>query len=145
MGNIAFKPKLFDLQTIVDSRGKVTVFEDTERFGFQSIKRIYYLHDVEQGSERGGHAHLGLHQIMIVLSGSMKAIFEKADFTSEIILNCPTKALHIQPGTWRILSDFEKGTVCLVLASEEYDEGDYIRDYETFKNMTIRGVWNYDL
>ncbi|WP_262892913.1 sugar 3,4-ketoisomerase [Kaistella flava (ex Peng et al. 2021)] len=96
------------------------------------IKRIYYLYDVPMGSERGGHGHYDLQQYVIAASGSFTFVLDDGKDKKEVFLNHPNKALHIKPGIWREMKDFSSGSVCLVLASMEYTEEDYMRDYVQF-------------
>ena len=99
------------------------------------IKRIYFLYEVLEGKERGSHAHKDLHQLFIAVSGSFE--IEICDSTNKksYLLSEPTKALVIPPGIWRNIYNFSPNAVCLVLASELYNESDYIRDYNKFVNF----------
>jgi len=96
------------------------------------IKRIYYLYDVPSDATRGGHAHINLRQTLIALSGSFDVVLDDGNNRQVITLNKPNKGLLIPKGIWRELENFSSGSVCLVLASEVYDEADYIRDYPEF-------------
>ena len=95
-------------------------------------KRIYYLYDVPGGVSRGGHAHKGLYQLIFAISGSFTVTLDDGNVKRTFTLNRPYQGLLVKPGIWRELDDFSSGSVCLVLASEKYDEGDYIRTYEEF-------------
>jgi len=97
-------------------------------------KRVYYLYDIPAASERGGHAHKELQQVIVALSGSFEIVLNDGWSQSTVTLNQPTKGLSLPPGLWRELKEFSGGAICLVLASSEYDEGDYIRDEEEFLN-----------
>ena len=123
--------EIVDLPKIHNVAGNITVLENSHNIPF-NIKRVYYLYDVPMGSERGGHAHYQLQQYVIAASGSFTFILDDGKHKKEIFLNNPTKALHIKPGIWREMKDFSSGSVCLVLASENYTEDDYIRDYQHF-------------
>ncbi|SFN94987.1 WxcM-like, C-terminal [Bizionia echini] len=119
------------IPTVSDTRGKLAVIEkDCAPFG---IQRVYYLYDVPSDSYRGGHAHKKLYQMLIALSGSFEVHLKDGENERKITLNKPDKGLLIVPGIWREIDNFSSGSVCLVLASEAYDEGDYIRDFEDFK------------
>lgn len=119
------------IPTVSDTRGKLAVIEkDCAPF---SIQRVYYLYDVPSDSYRGGHAHKKLYQMLIALSGSFEVHLKDGENERKITLNKPDKGLLIVPGIWREIDNFSSGSVCLVLASEAYDEGDYIRDFEDFK------------
>lgn len=96
------------------------------------IKRIYYLYDVPGGNSRGGHAHKELYQIMIALSGSFSVTLDDGNNKKSFQLYQPYQGLLIPPGLWRDLDTFSSGSICMVLASEIYDENDYFRDYEEF-------------
>ena len=112
------------------NRGSLSVVEkDIIPF---DIKRVYYLYDIPSTSIRGGHAHKKLYQLLIPLSGSFDVILNDGKQKKTFTLNKPNKGLLIVPGIWRELENFSSGAVCLVLASEVYDEADYIRDYNSF-------------
>ena len=96
------------------------------------MKRAYYLYDVPGGESRGGHAHKELSQLIIAASGSFTVTLDDGNVKRTFHLNRPYQGLYIVPGIWRTLDDFSSGSVCLVLASNWYDEGDYIRDYDKF-------------
>ena len=93
---------------------------------------MYYLYDVPSNAYRGGHAHKNLYQFLIALSGSFDVVLDDGNQKTKITLNKPNKGLLIPNGIWRELENFSSGSVCLVLASEEYDESDYIRNYKKF-------------
>lgn len=112
------------------NRGSLSVIEKgTIAF---DIKRVYYLYDIPSTSVRGGHAHKILYQLLIPLSGSFDVVLDDGNKKITHSLNKPNKGLLIIPGIWRELENFSSGSVCLVLASEVYDEADYIRDYDSF-------------
>ena len=98
------------------------------------VKRLYYLYDVPGGESRGGHAHKNLSQLIIAASGSFAVTLDDGNVKRTFTLNRPYQGLYIKPGIWRELYDFSSGSVCLVLASDKYDEADYIRDYQEFLN-----------
>ena len=103
-----------------------------------SIKRVYYLYDVPSDSYRGGHAHKNQESVIIALSGSFTVLVDDGCEKKEIILNKPNQALFLPTGIWREIENFSSGSVCLVLASTEFEEADYIRDYEGFKLFKSR-------
>lgn len=114
--------------------GNLTSITNNEEVPF-AVKRIYYLYDVPGGNSRGSHAHKGLYQIMIALSGSFTVTLDDGTLKRSFMLNQPYQGLLIPPGLWRDLDDFSSGSVCMVLASELYEEGDYIREYSDFLNF----------
>lgn len=126
--------KWIDIPSIKDPRGNLTVLENS-KLPFES-KRVYYLFDVPSGSERGGHAHKNLLQLIIPLSGSFELVLKNGQNEKSVTLYNPTRGVLIPTMVWRELRNFSAGAVCLVLASEEYDEDDYIRDWEAFISLT---------
>lgn len=112
-------------------KGNITVVENGVSVPFDT-KRVYYLYDVPGGESRGGHAHKGLYQLIVAASGSFSVTLDDGRVKRTFMLNRPYCGLLVVPGIWRTLDDFSSGSVCLVLASEKYTEGDYIRDYDEF-------------
>jgi len=123
--------RLIDLPKIEDARGNLTFVEGDNHIPFD-IKRVYYLYDVPGGSHRGAHAHRNLHQFMIAMSGSFDVTLTDGHEEQTFHLNRSYFGLYICPMMWRYLDNFSSGAVCMVMASSRYDEGDYIRDYDTF-------------
>jgi len=123
--------RLIELPKITDPRGNLTFVEGGGHIPFD-IKRVYYLYDVPGGSDRGAHAHKNLHQFVIAMSGSFDLVLDDGDRQRRFHLNRSYYGLYVCPMMWRILDNFSSGAVCMVLASERYDEGDYIRDYSEF-------------
>ena len=124
--------KNVDFHVIEDPRGKMIPIEYPKQLEF-SLKRIYYIYDVGEKERRGFHSHNDLEQILIATSGSVK-ILVKTPYEEEVIeLNDPSKGLYIGPMIWREMFDFSSDAVLLVLASHEYDESDYIRNYEEYE------------
>ena len=121
-------PKIID----DEGRGKLSVIEKSI-VPFE-IKRVYYLYDVPSDAFRGGHAHKNLIQFMIALSGSFEVKIDDGSNNKKVMLNKPNQGLLIPSGIWREMDNFSAGSVCLVLASEFFDESDYFRDYNTFLN-----------
>ncbi|SDS03300.1 WxcM-like, C-terminal [Formosa sp. Hel1_31_208] len=114
-----------------DIRGKLAVVEK-EHIPFK-MQRIYYLYDVPSDAYRGGHAHKKQESIVIALSGSFEVLIKDGHHEKRIMLNKPDKGLYIPTGIWREIDNFSSGSVCLVIASTEFDETDYMRDYNEFK------------
>lgn len=123
--------KILDLKTIHDSRGNLTFIQNNSIEGFE-FKRVYYLHDIPFKSERGGHAHKNLKQLIIPLSGSFEVILSIGYKKESFFMSNPTKGLFISNLIWREIVNFSSGSVCLVLASELYDDDDYIRNFDEF-------------
>ena len=124
-----------ELPQIHDPRGDLTFVEGGNHIPFQ-IARVYYLYNVPVGSERGGHAHRELEQIVFALSGSFRMKVDDGTTKSEYWLRDPRKGLYISKMVWREMDAFSQGAVCMVLASMPYDEADYVRDYDVFQALT---------
>lgn len=125
--------RIIKLPKISDPRGNLTFIEETRHIPFK-IKRVYYLYDVPGGETRAGHAHKTLQQFVIAASGSFDIIIDEGSGQETFHLNRSYYGLYMPPMVWRELANFSSGSVCLVLASELFDETDYIREYQTFKN-----------
>lgn len=123
---------LIQLPKIADHRGNLTFLECNRHVPFE-IRRVYYLYDVPSGAERGGHAHRELRQLLIALAGSFDVVLDDGKQRNRLTLNRPDKGLVIGSMIWREIDNFSAGAVCLVLASHEYDEADYYRDYQEFR------------
>lgn len=117
-----------------DDRGQLVALEERKDIPFD-IKRIYYIYDTLAGVRRGFHAHKNLQQILICVHGSCKIHLDNGFETEEVLLDKPTEGLYISNNMWREMYDFSPDAVLLVLASEHYDESDYIRNYDTFLKM----------
>ena len=122
---------LVDLPKIGDPRGNLTFVEGGIHVPFD-IKRVYYLYDVPGGSERGGHAHKALHQLIIAMSGSFDVVLDDGSEKKRFHLSRSYYGLYVCPMMWRELTNFSSGSVCMVLASNLYDENDYYRNYDEF-------------
>ena len=131
--------RLVDLPKISDPRGNLTFVEGGRHVPFD-IRRVYYLYDVPGGADRGGHAHLGLRQLIIAMSGSFDVVLDDGREQRRVHLNRSYTGLAVVPMIWRELDNFSSGSVCLVLASNVYDEADYIRDHETFQRLVRTGL-----
>ena len=122
-----------ELPRIQDRRGNLTFVEAGRHVPFD-IQRVYYLYDVPGGAERGGHGHFKLRQLIVAMSGSFDVVLDDGTRRVRYHLNRSYTGLYVCPMIWRELDNFSSGSVCLVLASEPYDEADYLRDYETFRH-----------
>ena len=123
--------KLIDLPSFGDDRGGLVAIESNQSIPFE-VKRLYYIFNTESDKPRGFHAHLNLKQIAVCIKGSCRFILDNGFKKEQVILNSPTQGLFIESLTWREMHDFSEDCVLLVLASEHFDEADYIRDYEAF-------------
>jgi hypothetical protein len=122
------------LPKIADPRGNLTFIEGDRHIPF-AIRRVYYLYDVPGGAERGGHAHKELHQLIIAMSGSFDVVLDDGAERKRFHLNRSYAGLYVCPMIWRGLDNFSSGSVCMVLASNRYDEDDYYRDYAEYVNV----------
>jgi dTDP-4-dehydrorhamnose 3,5-epimerase-like enzyme len=131
--------KWIDFQSLGDERGSLVAVEiGMEKAVPFDIKRVYYIYRTAEGVSRGHHAHKKLKQVAICLAGQCRMVLDDGKNREEVWLDCPTKGLLIEDLVWREMHDFSKDCVLLVLASEHYDESDYIRDYESFLKELVR-------
>lgn len=114
-----------------ERKGNLTVIDNFKSVPFD-VKRTYYLYDIPGGESRGGHAHRGLYQLIVAVSGSFTVTLDDGEVKRTFFLNRPYQGLMVVPGIWRTLDEFSSGSVCMVLASERYSEDDYIRNYDDF-------------
>lgn len=117
-----------------DDRGQLVALEEYKDIPFE-IKRVYYMYDTGEGIRRGFHAHKKLKQILICVNGSCKIHLDNGKEQKEVLLEKPYEGLYIDNDMWREMYDFSPDAVLMVLASEYYDESDYIRDYDEFLNF----------
>ena len=122
---------LVDFKTLGDERGSLIAIEEGYNAPFD-IKRVYYIFDTKQDVERGFHAHIDLKQIAIAVKGACTFVLDDGKEREEIRLNNPNQGLYIEGLIWREMKDFTPDCVLVVIASEHYDETDYIRDYSEF-------------
>lgn len=122
---------IIDLPKIYEPRGNLTFIEGGNHIPF-NIQRVYYLYDVPGGSERGGHAHKELQQLIIAMSGSFDVVLDDGRVKKRFHLNRSYYGLYVCPMIWRELDNFSSGSVCMVLASNRYYEADYYRDYNEY-------------
>lgn len=123
--------QLIKIPKVHDERGSLGVIEKSV-IPFK-MKRVYYLYDVPSDSYRGGHAHKNQESVIIALSGSFEVVIDDGTSKKNIVLNKPNQALYIPSGIWREIENFSSGSVCFVIASTEFEEADYIRDYSAYK------------
>ncbi|MBQ7472440.1 MAG: WxcM-like domain-containing protein [Prevotella sp.] len=124
--------QIIDLNKFLDPRGNLTVVEQMRNVPFE-VKRVYWVYDVPSGEWRGGHAHKQCKEFIVAVSGSFDVTLDNGrGIKNTIHLNHPYQGLIVDTNIWRTLEDFSSGAVCLVLASELFEEEDYIREYEEF-------------
>jgi dTDP-4-dehydrorhamnose 3,5-epimerase-like enzyme len=122
---------LYSFHEVKDRRGNLTFIENSKDIPFD-IKRIYYLYDIPGGSERGGHAHKNLYQIIISVFGSFDVILDDGSNVKTVNLSSASEGLLVVPMIWREIKNFSAGAVCLVLASDFFSEDDYYREKSEF-------------
>ena len=130
------KCRLLEFPIVSDPRGNLTFVEANRHIPFD-IKRVYYLYDVPGGTERGGHAHRSLHQVIIAMSGSFDVVLNYGLRSHRYHLNRSYYGLYICPMMWREIDNFSSGSVCMVLASDFYNEADYFRDFGDFRQTAL--------
>ncbi|MCV6593702.1 MAG: FdtA/QdtA family cupin domain-containing protein [Silicimonas sp.] len=126
--------RIIELPKLTDVRGNLTFVEGQNHVPFD-IRRVYYLYDVPGGADRGEHAHYKLEQFIVSMSGSFDVLLSDGVEEKRFHLNRSYYGLYVCPMMWRYLDNFSSGAVCLVLASEPYDEADYIRDKDTYLEL----------
>ena len=126
-----FTCNVIELSKIHNRAGNITIVQNDQDLPF-NVRRVYYLYDVPSGSDRGGHAHKKLQQLIIAVSGSFDIILDDGNKKKIVRLNRPNYGLIVVPGIWREIVNFSSGAICLVLASKKYDPADYLRDYNEF-------------
>lgn len=130
-------PRWVDLKTITDRRGSLTAVESQDESLDFDLKRVYFLYGVGSSETRGAHAHRELEQLFIAVSGSFAMTLDDGVHQTSFTLDAPSRGLRVPRLYWRDLHSFSPGAVCLVLASDAYDESDYIRNYEQFKQIVL--------
>ncbi|MCK4663296.1 MAG: WxcM-like domain-containing protein [Bacteroidales bacterium] len=123
---------ILPLNKIHNRAGNITIIEGKTNIPFD-VKRVYYLYDIPGGEDRGGHAHKELRQLLVAASGSFDVLLDDGQNKKIVTLNRPDYGLLVVPGIWRELIEFSSGAICLVLASELYNENDYFRNYKSFE------------
>ena len=129
--------RVFSLPLISEGRGQLSYGQFDEQIPFVP-KRYFIVFDVPPGIERGGHAHRDVHQLLVCVTGSCSVAVDDGASSDEIILDAPTRGLYIPPLVWATQRNYSAGAVLLVLASDVYNEGEYIRDYTDFLRATNR-------
>ena len=131
------KPQIIQLPKFEDNRGNLSFLEDKNQIPFK-IKRVYWIYDVPGGQARGGHAFIKQEEFIIAISGSFDVVIDDGDKKMTYSLNRSYYGLYISNGLWREMNNFSTNSLALVLSSTEYNENDYIRDYEAFKDFIQR-------
>jgi len=122
---------VIEVPKVSDPAGNISIVQGLKNLPFEP-KRIFYIYDIPAGEARGAHAHRECHQFIIAASGSFEVNMDDGVNKKTVTLNRPFYGLHIPPGIWAHELNFSSGAICLVLASEKYNEQDYIRDYSEF-------------
>ena len=130
--------KTISLKPLGDERGSLVALESNKNVPFD-IKRVYYIFGTKEGVSRGFHAHLNLKQVAVCVTGSCRFVLDNGKQREEVVLDKSTTGLLINDLTWREMYDFSPDCVLMVLASEHYDESDYIRDYQEFLKAVNNG------
>ena len=125
------KTKIYNYKYHLDKYGKLIALEEKKEIPF-SIRRVYYIYEVEKGVRRGFHSHKELEQVLVCVHGSVKILLKTPNEEKIVTLDNPKCGLYIGTDIWREMYDFSPGAVLMVLASEHYDESDYIRKYDEF-------------
>lgn len=128
------KVDIINLPKILDDRGNLSVIEEETHIPFK-IKRVYWIYDVPGGEFRGSHAFKNTHEFIVCLSGSFDVILSDGNEEQKISLNRSYYGVYIPRLIWRTLNNFSTNSLALVLASEEYDENDYLRDFNEFVSL----------
>ena len=129
--------KTINFKPLGDERGSLVALEGNKSVPFD-IKRVYYIFGTKEGVSRGFHAHRNLKQVAVCVTGSCRFVLDNGKQKEEIILDSPLKGLVIGKMIWREMYDFSGDCVLLLLASEYYDEADYIRDYQKFLKAAVK-------
>ncbi len=130
------RPTIYDCSIVElpkhhHAEGNLTVIQNSIQLPFD-VKRVFYLYDIPGGESRGAHAHKECHQFLIAASGSFEVFVDDGNAKRTILLNRPFYGVHVPPGIWAAEQSFSSGSVCLVLASDSYQESDYIRNYDDY-------------
>lgn len=120
-----------ELPVVADPQGDLAFAERDNHVPFE-IARVFYVYDVPAGASRGGHAHRTLEQVVFCVSGRMEIVVDDGEHSRAFVLEDPRRGLYLPPLVWHDIGEFAPGTVYLVLASQEFDEEDYVRDRARF-------------
>jgi hypothetical protein len=131
--NTVYDCSIIELPRIQSREGNITPVTNNSEIPFDT-KRVFYIYDIPGGEDRGAHAHKECHQFLIAASGSFEIEMDDSKIKRTVMLNKPNFGLHIPPGIWAAEKGFSSGAICLVLTSDKYNEKDYLRDYNNYKN-----------
>lgn len=131
------KPTLINFKPLGDERGSLIAIEAENSVPFP-VRRVYYIFGTKAGVERGFHAHKALNQVAVAVTGSCEMILDDGESEAVVVLDSPEQGVLIGPGMWRVMRNFTPDCVLLVLADQQYDEADYIRDYDQFTDWIKR-------
>jgi uncharacterized RmlC-like cupin family protein len=126
--------RLIELPKLNATSGFITPIQATDEIPF-AVKRVFYLYDVPSGESRGAHAHKECHQLLVAATGAFEVELTDGKRKERVLLNQPNIGLHIPPMIWASEVNFSGSSICLVLASHEYQEEDYIRDYQHYQGL----------
>ena len=129
-----FDCSLYELNKIEFASGNLTYVYNNIHVPFE-IKRVFYIYDVPAGESRGAHAHKHCHQFIVAAGGSFEVVLDDGANKRTVLLNRPFLGLHVPPGIWAYEQGFSSGSICLVLASDNYQETDYISDYTEYMDF----------
>lgn len=128
--------KIIELDKIIHRQGNITVLEN-DKSVLTDMPRVFYTYDIPGGESRGAHAHKELQQLLVAVCGSFEVLLDDGKNRKTVMLNLPNKGLLVVPGIWSQQINFSSGAVCFVIASQLYEESDYIRDYDDFLKYKI--------
>jgi len=131
-------PHVIDLRVHGDDRGRLVALQQGDGALDFEVARVYWIYGVPSDESRGAHAHHATRQLMVALSGGLDMVFDNGFGTARVRLEAPSRALVIPAMEWHVMENVSPGTVAMVLASQPYEESDYIRDYESFLALTRR-------
>lgn len=130
-------PTIINFKPLGDERGSLVAIEAEKSVPF-SVRRVYYIFGTKDGVERGFHAHKALNQVAVAVAGSCEMVLDDGETQATVLLDSAEKGVLIGPGIWRVMKNFSPDCVLLVLADQHYDEADYIRNYEAFKEWVSK-------
>jgi hypothetical protein len=130
------KPRIYDLPKVMDHRGNLSFIEEDTQLSFK-IRRVYWIYDVPGGEHRGGHAFKDTEEFIVALSGSFDVVLHNGEKEFRFSLNRSYYGVYVPMLMWRILENFSTNSLALIIASTDYNEEDYVRDFEEFKRLRV--------